>query len=110
MTGCNEIPDNPTSVTLNISFTTFTPSFTTTFTKDSLQWQYGNALSNVVCWATSVAGGSNLRRGAEENAWVSSDNLSVSVYPNPVVGNSLFLHLVSPMEDLVTVRMMQWEG
>jgi hypothetical protein len=110
VTGCNEIPDNPTSVTLNISFTTFTPSFTTTFTKDSLQWQYGNALSDVVCWATSVAGGSNLRRGAEENAGVSSGDLSVSVYPNPVAGNSLQLHLVSTMEDLVTVRIIDAMG
>jgi len=108
VTGCNEIADNPTSITLSINFTAFTPSFNTTFTKDSLQVQYGNALTNVKCWATTVAGGSNLRAGAAGSAAV--DDLSVSVYPNPVTGNSLNLRLVAEQEEVVSVRIFDAMG
>lgn len=110
VTGCNEISDNPTSVTLNMSFNAFTPSFVTTFTKDSLQWQYGSALTEVICWATTVAGGSNLRNSSQGMELVSGEQPAISAYPNPVAGNSLRLRIQAAKEEVVAVHLLDAMG
>ncbi len=110
VTGCHEIADNPTSITLNVSSTAFTPTIATTFTKDSLQYQYGNALTRSICWATTVAGGSNLRSGTDGNEISDASLFTLAVFPNPVSSAQASVQISTTFAETAYLQVMDVMG
>lgn len=116
VTGCNELADNPQSMNLSIQYTTQGITTANTFTKDTLTSQNTTVLNTKLCWATTVAGGSNARLGAEQEEEQASAEvepgsaLSVRVFPNPAGEEQTTLRLSVAQDEEVLIRMVDAMG
>ncbi len=86
VSGCNEIADNPFVSPVSLTIFPFVPTILSNFINDTATITHVNCLQKKLCWATSLAGGANVRTEAEGSGWMQDQIL---LYPNPASGNQL---------------------
>ena len=111
VSGCNELVDSGLVSTPSVTYTTFTPQFATSFTPSTLTFQSGTTTNQVVCWNTTVAGGSLLRGMNDEPETTSIVNsLNAKVYPNPITGNELTMEVISEFSESAEIILTDISG
>lgn len=110
VSGCNEFVDSGLVSTPAVTYTAFTPQFATNFTPSTLTFQSGTTTNQVVCWNTTVAGGSILREMNEEATSSLAGTLKAVAYPNPVTGSELSLNIESNVPESAEVVISDLSG
>lgn len=110
VSGCSELSDNPQSLTLSFQYTAQSITTVKTFTKDSLTSQNSTVLNNQLCWATTVAGGSNTRVAGSGEDGETGSAMSLSIFPNPAGGEQATVVMHSKTEGNVSVRLYDATG
>jgi hypothetical protein len=107
VSGCNEIVDSPQHFSINLVHTLFQPNILTAFTKDTLDAQYVNCLTKILCWANNVAGGSNVKIPSAVSQITGE---KFNLYPNPAFGNELTIDIRSDIAETVNVKLFDALG
>jgi hypothetical protein len=112
VSGCNEINTVASLLPIQLSLTGISTNVFNGFSQDSLQVQSSNHLTNVICWSTTVAGGSNAReQDANASLTVDESELQVSAYPNPALSGTAFkLQIRSNTTTLADLRVTDISG
>lgn len=110
VSGCNEVSDNPQSLTLSLQYTSQAITTVKTFTKDSLTSQNSTVLDNKICWATTIASGSNTRVEGSAETDEAGSSVDLSFYPNPVAADQATLVVNSMVEGNVSIKLFDATG
>ncbi|HKR03760.1 MAG TPA: T9SS type A sorting domain-containing protein [Bacteroidia bacterium] len=107
VSGCNEIYDSTHSVAVTLSHTALQPTLLTAYIADTLSAQMVACKQSVLCWATTVAGGSNLRSASDESL---IDLPGFNVYPNPLAVDEVTIELFSETSSVAMLNIIDATG
>jgi len=112
VSGCNSLLDTGIVSTPSVTYASFSPVISTTYTTNTLTYQSGSTTNQIVCWSTIIGGGSNLREMGDETTAVTSENatLKALAFPNPITGNELNLEIESEDEEIAELIILDLSG
>ncbi len=110
VSGCSELSDNPQSQTLSLQYTSQSINTVKTYTKDSLTCQNSTVLDNKICWATTIASGSNTRVAGSSEVGETGSSVELSFYPNPVAADQATLVVNAMTEGNISVKLFDATG
>jgi hypothetical protein len=107
VTGCNEVVDTPHYVTIFLANALYQPTVLTSFIADTLSYVTTKCKQSILCWNTTVPGGSNTRIPS----MLSENNSSkINIYPNPLSSDEFNLEIPASSDGIAEIKIMDAAG